>query len=194
MRWMILPGLLALVAVPAVSQAAVPVFAVVPAGSSVTFSVKGSMPIQGKFDKWTSTLTFTSTDISTGVLAVNVDAASVDTGNGMKDGVLKSDKFFDVKNNPVISFRSTKVTQTGTNNFAVAGVFTIRGVSKPQTVVLATTGRGAASGTIRGTMSFNRKDYGMNASIPLVQIADYVGVTIDLKVKRVSGPPVALKP
>jgi polyisoprenoid-binding protein YceI len=194
MRWMILPGLMALVAMPSVSQAAAPVFAVVPAGSSVTFSVKGSMPIQGKFDKWTSTLTFTSPDISTGSLVVNVDAASVDTGSGMKDGVLKSDKFFDVKNNPVISFRSTKVTQTGTNNFAVAGVFTIRGVSKPQTVVLATTGRGAANGTIKGTMSFNRKDYGMNASIPLVQIADYVGVTIDLKVKRVSGPPVALKP
>jgi polyisoprenoid-binding protein YceI len=194
MRRMLVPGLLLLMAIPSMSQAAAPVFAVTPADSSVTFSVKGSMPIQGRFDKWSSTLTFTSPDVSTGVLVVNVQAASVNTGNGMKDGVLKSDKFFDVKNNPVISFRSTKVTQTGTNTFAVAGIFTIRGVSKPQTVVLTTTGRGAASGTIKGTMSFNRKDYGMNASIPLVQIADYVGVTIDLKIKRISGPLVALKP
>jgi hypothetical protein len=43
-------------------------------------------------------------------------------------------------------------------------------------------------------MAFNRKDYGMNSSIPLVKIADSVSVTLDLKVKRVSGPPVALKP
>jgi polyisoprenoid-binding protein YceI len=194
MRWTMLPGLLALMAVPSVSLAAAPVFAVVPSGSSVTFNVKASVPIQGRFKKWTSSLTFTSPDISTGVLAVKVDADSVDTGSGMKDGALKSDKFFDVKNNPVISFRSTGITQTGTNNFAVAGVFTIRGVSKPQTLVLTTTGRGAAAGEIKGTMSFNRKDYGMNSSIPLVKIADSVSVTLDLKVKRVSGPPVALKP
>jgi polyisoprenoid-binding protein YceI len=148
-----LPSLLALMAVPSVTLAAAPVFAVVPSGSSVTFNVKASVPIQGRFDKWTSSLTFTSPDISTGVLLVKVDADSVNTGSGMKDGTLKSGSFFDVKNNPVISFRSTGITQTGTNNFAVAGIFTIRGVSKPQTVILTTTGRGASSGSIKGTMT-----------------------------------------
>jgi polyisoprenoid-binding protein YceI len=190
MKWTILTCLLALMAAPSVSFAAAPVFAIVPAGSTVTFNVKGSVPIQGRFDKWTSTLTFTSTALSTGVLDVKVDASSVNTGSGMKDGVIKGSDFFDVKNNPTISFRSTKVTQTGANSFAVTGAFTIRGVSKTQTLVLTTTGRGTASGSIKGTMSFDRKDYGMNGSIPFVKIADYVGVTVDLKVKRVSGPPV----
>jgi polyisoprenoid-binding protein YceI len=193
MKWMILPGLLALLLVPSVGLAAAPVFAIVPTGSSVTFKVKASVPIQGRFDKWTSTLTFTSPDISTGVFDIKVDANSVDTGSGMKDGALKSDKFFDVKNNPVISFHSTKITQTGPNNFAVAGVFMIRGVSKPQTLVLTTTGRGTSSGAVKGTMAFDRKDYGMTSGIPLVQIADRVEVTVDLKARRVSGPPVTLK-
>jgi len=194
MKWMILPGLLALMAVPSASVAAAPVFAIVPAGSAITFHVNASMTVQGKFDKWTSSLAFTSPDISTGVFKVRIDASSVDTGDGMKNGVLKGDKFFDVKNNPVITFHSTKISQTGPNTFAVAGVFMLRGVSKPQTLVLTTTGQGRGSGTIKGTMTFNRKDYGMNGGIPFVRISDHVDVAIDLKVNRVGGPPLALKP
>ncbi len=194
MKW-ILPGLLALAVAPSVSfAAAAPVFTVLQAGSLVTFHVKASMPLQGRFDKWRSTLTFASPDVSTGVFQVIVDANSVDTGSGIKNGALKSDKFFDVAKNPVISFRSTKITQTGPNSFSVAGVFMIRGVSKPQTLVLTTTGRGGSAGEIQGTMAFDRRDYGMTSGIPLVQIANHVDVTVDLKVKRVSGPPVTLKP
>jgi polyisoprenoid-binding protein YceI len=194
MKWMILPGLLALMVVPSVSLAAeAPVFAVVPNGSSVNFYVNASMTVKGKFDKWTSSLTFTSRDISTGVFKLRVDASSVDTGDGMKNGVLKGDKFFDVKNNPVITFTSTKITQTGPNSFAVTGAFMLRGVSKPQTLLLTAT-RNGSGGEIKGTMSFNRKDYGMNGGIPFVRISDHVDVSIDLKVNRVSGAPLMLKP
>src|SRR6266403_21592 len=37
------------------------------------------------------------------------------------------------------------------------------------------------------------KDYDMNAHIPFVRIADRVEVTVDLKAKRVSGPPLVFK-
>ena len=193
MKSIILPCLLALTAIPSVSLAAAPVFAVQPGASTITFKVDASMKVQGRFGKWKSSLTFTSPDVSTGVLTIDVDATSVDTGDGMKNGVLKGAKFFDVKNNPDISFHSTKITETGPNNFAVAGIFKIRGVSKPETLNLTTIGRGTSSGTIKGTMSFNRKDYGMNGGIPLVRISDHVDVTVDLKVNRVSGPPVVSK-
>ncbi len=193
MKW-ILSGALALAVLPSVSLAAAPVFAIAQAGSSVTFQVKkASVPVSGRFDKWTSTLAFTSTDVSTGVFDIKVDANSVDTGSGLKNGELKSAKFFDTKNNPIISFHSTKISQTGPGTFTMAGVFMLRGVSKPQTVVLTTTGQGGTSGSIKGTMTFNRKDYGMNGGIPFVKIGDHVDVTLDLKVKRVSGPPLALK-
>jgi polyisoprenoid-binding protein YceI len=190
MKW-IVPALFALT-VPAVSFAEAPVFTILQNGSSVTFYVKASVPLKGSFDKWKSTLTFTSPDVSTGVLEIKIDAGSVNTGSGLKDSKLKSAEFFDVKNSPVISFRSTKVSQTGPDTFAVAGDLTIRGVAKPETIVLKTT-RDGSGGEIRGTMTFNRKDFGMNGGVPLVQIADRVDVTVDLKGKRVSGPPVALK-
>ena len=42
-------------------------------------------------------------------------------------------------------------------------------------------------------MAFDRKDYGMNSGIPFIKIADRVEVTVDLHVKRVSGPPLTFK-
>jgi hypothetical protein len=42
-------------------------------------------------------------------------------------------------------------------------------------------------------MAFDRKQYGMNSGIPFIKVADRVEVTIDLKGKRVSGPPVVYK-
>jgi len=42
-------------------------------------------------------------------------------------------------------------------------------------------------------MAFDRKDYGMNKGIPSIKIADRVEVTVDLKGKLVSGPPLVLK-
>jgi polyisoprenoid-binding protein YceI len=191
MKWMLL-AMLAILVAPSVVRAEAPVFAIQADGSSVTFRVKASVPIQGRFDRWKSTLTFASTDPSTGVLSVNIDANSVDTGSGIKNNTLTSSQFFDVKNHPSITFRSTKVAQTGPDTFAVTGNLTIRGVSKAQTLVLKAT-RNGSGGEVNGTMTFNRRDFGMNGSVPLVKIADSVDVIVHLRAKRVSGPPVGVK-
>jgi polyisoprenoid-binding protein YceI len=189
MKWLYLVGLLALLAAPTASWAQAPVFSIVPAGSSVTFRVKASVPIRGRFDRWTSTLTFASPSLSTGVLAMTIDAGSVDTGSGLKNATLKSDQFFDVKNHPSITFRSTRISLTGPDAAAVAGLLTIRGISKPVTLALKVT-RNGSGGDITGTMTFNRRDFGMNGAVPLVKIADSVDVIVSLKAKRISGPPV----
>jgi hypothetical protein len=54
------------------------------------------------------------------------------------------------------------------------------------------TGKGTGSGEISGRLYFDRKDYGMNSGIPFIKSPNRVEVTIALKAKRVSGPPVAL--
>ncbi len=174
-------------------SAQAPVFEITPVTSTVKFDVQASVAIEGTFDKWNATLTFTSPDVSTGVLTINIQADSVNTGSGMKDNKLKSKDFFDVKQNPLITFKSTKVVQTGPTTFDVTGTFTIRGVSKPETLTLTVSGVGTGSGTITGTMAFDRKQYGMNSGIPFIKIADRVEVNINIKAKRVSGPPVSLK-
>jgi polyisoprenoid-binding protein YceI len=155
--------------------------------------VKASVAIKGNFDKWDAMLTFTSPDVATGVLDVKIRADTVDTGSGMKNGKLKGKDFFDVKQNPLITFHSTKLVQTGPDAIDVDGDFTIRGVTKPEKLTFTVTGAGTGSGSIKGTIAFDRKDYGMNSGIPFIKVANRVEVTVDLKGKRVSGPPVDLK-
>ena len=170
-----------------------PVFTITQAESSIAFNVKASVAIQGTFDQWDATLTFASPDVTTGVLAVNIQAASVNTGSGFKDSKLKSDDFFAADQNPLITFKSTKIVQSSPNTFEVDGNFTIRGVTKPEKLTLAVSGRGTGSGVISGTMAFDRKDYGMNSSIPFIKIANRVEVTVSLKGNRVSGPPLVFQ-
>ena len=155
------------------APAGVPIFEITPAegGFKITFNVKASVSIEGVFEKWDATLKFTSPDVTTGVLDFKVDAASVNTGSGMKNDKLKGKDFFDVKDNPYITFHSSKIEQTGPNTFDIPGTFTIRGVSKPETLSLTVSGKGTGTGDITGTMAFDRKDYGMKSGIPFIKIA-----------------------
>jgi polyisoprenoid-binding protein YceI len=139
-----------------VSRAQVPVFEINHADSTVKFNVSSSVPIAGTFDKWDATMKFTSPELTTAVLDIKIQADSVSTGSGMKDGKLKSKDFFNAKDDPYITFHSTKVTQTDPTTVQFEGDFTIRGVKK-------------------------------------IKIADRVEVSVDLKGKRVSGPPVVFK-
>lgn len=181
------------VVLPSPGQETVPVFVIAREESKITFYVKASVALEGTFDKWDASMTFTSPDVTTGVLDIKIQADSVSTGSGMKDGKLKSKDFFDVKQDPLITFHSDKVVQTGPTTLEIPGTFTIRGVSKPETLTFTVIGEGTGSGEIKGTMAFDRKDYGMNKGIPFVTIADRVEVTVSLKGKRVSGPPLVFK-
>jgi polyisoprenoid-binding protein YceI len=114
------------------SSESAPVFKITPVVSKVTFYVKSSVKLEGTFEKWEATLVFASTDASTGVLDVKIQADSVNKGSTSKDDKLKGEHCFDVKNNPYMTFHSTKITQTIPNTFDVAGTFTLRGISKPE--------------------------------------------------------------
>ncbi len=181
----------ALIIFPSLSRSQAPIFEISPIESSINFHVKSSVKIAGKFDKWDATLTFTSPDETTGVLEVKIQAATVDTGSGMKNRKLKSRDFFDVEQNPLITFKSTKFVKTGPHTFEVDGDFTIRGVSNPEQLTLTVSRKGTGSGEIKGSMVFNRKDYGMDKGIPFIKIADHIDVNFHLKGKRVGGPPLA---
>jgi polyisoprenoid-binding protein YceI len=171
------------------APAGVPVFEIPRAASTIKFYVKASVSIEGTFDRWDANLSFASRNVTTGVLDIRVQANSVDTGSSIKNNTLKGSDFFDVSNSPLITFKSTKIVQTGPDTFEVDGNFTIRGVTKGERLLLTVSGKGTGSGRIKGTMAFDRKDYGMNSNIPFIRIANRVEVNVDLKAQRVSGPP-----
>jgi polyisoprenoid-binding protein YceI len=179
--------LLAFSGLPLVGRAQIPVYEVTPVESAINFDVGSSVSIKGTFDKWNAGMKFSSTDVRSGVLNIEIQADSVNTGSGLKNNKLKSKDFFDVKNFPAITFKSTKVVQTGPNTFDLEGDFTIRGVTKTEKLTLTDNGKGSTSGSIDGTMAFDRKDYGVNGNIPFIKIANRVEVNVSLKWKRVSG-------
>jgi len=179
--------LLASAALLSASPAEAPVYEVTPVESTIKFNVKASVAIAGKFDKWDASLTFTSPELSTAVLDIKIQAASVNTGSGMKNGKLKSKDFFNVEQDPLITFHSTKIEQTGPNTVTIDGDFTIRGVTKQERLIFALDPNRGTSGTVSGTMAFDRKQYGMNSGIPFIRIADRVEVTINIKLHRTSG-------
>jgi polyisoprenoid-binding protein YceI len=81
-------------------------------------------------NKWDATLTYTSAHA--------------------EDGVKKSEDFFDVEQDPYITFHSSKIVQTGPNTFDIQDTFTIRGVSKPETLHLTVVGtKGSGHGEIK---------------------------------------------
>jgi polyisoprenoid-binding protein YceI len=119
----------------------------------------------------------------------------VDTGSGMKDDKLKSKDFFNASQDPYITFHSTKVVQTSPTTINVQGTFTIRGVSKPETLnlIIDPKSKGTGDGHVKGTMAFDRKEFGMNSGIPFIKIADRVEVDVALQAHQVSGPRLVFK-
>jgi polyisoprenoid-binding protein YceI len=167
----------------------VPAYEVTPTESSIKFGVESSVSIKGIFEKWNTSIQFSSRDVRSAVLDIEIEAASVNTGSHMKDSKLKGKDFFNVKESPLITFKSTKIVQTGPNTFDIEGNFTIRGVTKTEKLTLTSDSKGTPTGTLDGTMAFDRKDYGMTSGIPFIKIANRVEVNVRLKWRQVSGPP-----
>jgi polyisoprenoid-binding protein YceI len=186
-------SILAASGVCAQTTADIPIIKVSPVKSTITFAVKASVPIEGTFSSWDATLTFTSNHVEDGALDIKIQAASVNTGSRIKNDKLKSKDFFDASQDPYITFRSSKIVQTGRFTFDLPGTFTIRGVSKPETLTFTGHREGSTQAEIKGTMAFDRKEFGMDSGIPFIRIADRVEVNVDLNVDRVSGPPILFK-
>jgi hypothetical protein len=62
-----------------------------------------------------------------------------------------------------------------------------------KTLTFTVYGKGTGAGEVKGTMAFDRKEFGMNSGIRFMRIADRVEASVDLKAKRVNGPPLVFK-
>jgi polyisoprenoid-binding protein YceI len=181
--------LMAFLASPRASYAQVPTYEVTPEESTIKFGVDSSVSIKGVFEKWNTRITFSSRDVKSAAIDIEIEADSVNTGSNVKDNKLKSKDFFNAKESPLITFKSTKIVQTGPYTFDIEGNFTIRGVTKTEKLTLTSDSKGTPTGSLDGTMAFDRKEYGMTSGIPFIKIANRVEVNVRLKWKQISGPP-----
>jgi polyisoprenoid-binding protein YceI len=164
-----------------------------PAHSAVKFKVKHLMisNVYGTFPDLKGSFTLDDKSPTNMTAEMTINTKSVNTENAQRDEHLKSADFFDVTNNPTITFKSTKVTKEGKNKFKMVGDFTMRGVTKPVTVAVdeltepVKDMQGKMRRGFSATAKINRKDFGVSWNKTLdkggVAVSENVDVNIELE-------------
>jgi len=170
--------------------------------SSVSFSVTHMMvsTVRGVAAAPSGTLEYDGKSPSSIKIDASVDANTISTNNEKRDGHLKTDDFFDVANNPTITFKSKKATAgTKPGTFTIVGDLTIRGTTKevtfegtgPSPVVKGMRGESRVGASVTGKI--NRLDYGLKWNPALeaggVVVSNEVSLTIDIE--AIQPPPEA---
>ena len=89
-----------------------------------------------KFDKTTGTVVLDKA-AKTGSVDVEIDMKSVNTGFPVFNGHIQAEGFLDTATFPTASFKSTKVVFEGDKPVSIDGNLTIKGVTKPVTLVVS---------------------------------------------------------
>jgi len=133
--------------------------------SSVLFRIKhlNTSYSWGRFDNISGNVNLAG---KTPSVEVQIKADSVDTANEKRDQHLKGPDFFNVKQFPTISFKSTRVTRLAENKWDLEGLLSVHGVERPLKVQLEQTGAGKnqVGAPIQGfetSFLVKRSDFGM---------------------------------
>src|SRR5690349_23892137 len=87
-----------------------------------------------RFDQIEGTVLLDKADLTKSSISVSLPVEGLDTGVAKLDEALKSPDFLDATKYPTITFKSTKVEQTGENSLKITGDLTVHGVTKPVTL------------------------------------------------------------
>jgi polyisoprenoid-binding protein YceI len=171
---LIAPLVLAL-AVPGIASAAD--YAVQPAGSKLGFTgTFQGQSFDGTFNKWTAAISYDATKLATSKFDVEVDPASVKTGDNDRDGALPGADFFNVAKFPKAHFVTTGFRQNGAQVIA-DGNLTLRGVTKPVSLNVTFKPQGTGA-TLDVSGSVKRLDFGVGTG----DYADTSVIGADVKI------------
>ena len=171
--------------------------------STVMFQVRHIFTnLTGKFRDFEGTIQVDKANPSASSVDFTIQAASIDTNDAKRDEHLKTADFFDVSNNPKITFKSTSVKPAGKDVYQVTGDLTMHGVTKPVTLTVAFLGEGKdpwgnekLGFDVTGTL--NRKDFGINWNKTLdtggVLVGDEVKVQIGVEANKAKPATAATK-
>lgn len=162
--------------------------------SNVNFQIRHLMSkVNGRFTDFSGTIDADPAKPDAAAVEFTIKSASIDTGVADRDKHLRSADFFDVEKYPELTFKGTKVTAKGKDQFEVAGKLTIRDVTKDVTLPVSFLGTakdpwGNDRAGFETTVTLNRKDFGIVWNKALdsggMLLADEVLVTIALEAPK----------
>ena len=152
--------------------------------STAIFRVQhlGASNFYGRFNELEGTIDWDAEDGPSFDVSIKIE--SVDSGNEALDKHLKNADFFDAKQFPTMTFKSTGAKKMG-DNWKVMGEMTMHGVTKAVEVDMefvgrADVGRGDRVG-FETTFTVNRSDFGMNWGVENGALGDATKIIVSLE-------------
>lgn len=124
----------------------------------------------------------------TGWVLIEMDPASVDTGDAQLEAVLRSETFFDTETHSYVYFRSTGMEFEGERLARVPGELTLLGITRPLTLTVQSLNCGVNPVSNKATCgaditaTLRRSEFGMTRHIPAV--GDEVRLLIQVEAVR----------
>lgn len=166
------------------------------AHSEIGFKVKHMMisKVKGTFDTFDAVIEADVENLEDSKVEVTIDTASVNTRNEARDEHLRTGDFFNIEENPTITFVATNIKKKTDSNYDLTGDLTIRGVTKPVTLDVTFEGiskdpmSGSTVAGFSGEGSINRKDFGLEYNAALetggVLIGEEVKINFELELQK----------
>jgi polyisoprenoid-binding protein YceI len=173
-----------------------------PGHSEITFSVRHMMTtVRGVFTEFGGRIDIAE-DAFASAARADVTIASIDTRNAERDELIRSSQILDAANHPRMTFVATAVSPARTGRrarhprYAVDGDLTIRGVTRPVSLLTEFHGAGVDQwGGLRAGFTAStrilRSDYGIEFNVPLqgdrLVLGDEIDVGIEIQAVRADG-------
>ncbi len=171
------------------------VWSIDPAHSSVGAVAQhlGISSVSGRFTDFGGRIEIAEDPGASRVEAV-IQAATIDTGNGLRDKHLRSPDFLDVEAHPHITYRSQGLTPAGTDRWTVHGALSLHGVVRDVDLDLTCLGIGpdpwgGLRAAFRATAELHREDFAMHYNQVVQAGISAIGTTlkVELTIQAVQG-------
>jgi polyisoprenoid-binding protein YceI len=153
-----------------------------PVHSSVTFKIGhlGISSIYGRFGDVAGGFTLDADDAGKSLFGLSIKTESIDTNNADRDKHLRGPDFFNVKQFPTISFKSTSVKAIK-DGYEVTGDLTLHGETKPVTFKLmggkkAEFPKGTQRTGFTTELTIKRSDFGMDKFSEMLSDEVVIGI------------------
>lgn len=166
-----------------------------PAHSSVAAVAQhlGISSVHGRFTEFSGRIEIAE-DVQRSRVDAVISAASIDTGNSMRDKHLRSPDFLDSERFPEITYRSNGLTPAGPDRWLVHGELSLHGVVRPVDLNLSYLGTGpdpwgGVRAAFNATAELRREDFAMNYNQVVQAGISAIGTTlrVELDVQAVQG-------
>jgi polyisoprenoid-binding protein YceI len=166
-------------------------YSVDPVHSSVSFGIShaGISNIHGRFNDFSGTFVIDKDDLSKSSFALDIKVESVDTNNAKRDEHLRAPDYFNAKQFPTLSFKSTKVKATDAG-FEVTGDLTLHGVTKSVSMTLqgghkvVEFPKGTPRVGVTSVVTIKRSEFGMTTELGALGDEVYIVVGLEAAKKK----------